>query len=267
MQVEGLGLESEILDQASLAHLMLLIHTFLEDRLLDGQTAFSRTEALFVKQLHLDGMDMLEDVAGESESGAALMKQLHSDYFWAQTTTYLTEDHSILVHDRVRRVATGRAAMGALASSALAARAGVDERTSRVMRNAYDCVVTGLQWADDMTDWREDLETGDENLLLLKLIEHGLDGYSHPDNALRFPNVGHALRENGVIELSAKNAKRWFEYALQRQRELGCDELADLIEKRIPAVDSICEEIENDIEIDVAAAFVTFKAIQEEPEE
>ena len=42
-----------------------------------------------------------------------------------------------------------------------------------------------LAYADDAADWREDLQIGDDNLLLVRLRDIGFDSYALPESILR----------------------------------------------------------------------------------
>ncbi len=235
--------------EADLAHLCFLIHTFAEDRLLDRQAIFDRSEFLFVKQLCVEGMSILQGLA--AGCGAFVRTQLVQSrrYSRAQTEEYDTHagGESKFERSTILRIAAGRAAYGILAPVALLMAGGATEKQIRIAVNAFDCLVTGMQYVDDLKDWQEDLRTGDENLLLVALRQSGRNPYSHPANDVREANVGHALLEIGAVAAAASAAKRWFAAALRRQEMLGCQELAELIRQRIQAVDPLATSIETAI--------------------
>ncbi len=152
-------------------------------------------------------------------------------------------------------LATGRAIYGFLATEAvLAIVCPEDEKRSRIALNAFGCLATALQWMDDMTDWNEDLEIGDENLLLECLKDEGLDAFSHPENDLRSANVGFALHEHSILNVASRNALRWFQFARNRHLEIGNEEIVYYIDERIERVQGVREEVEIQISDIVARA-------------
>jgi hypothetical protein len=237
LQAEAMGHEAvPAARRANVAHLFFLIHAFMEDRFLDGQLQLDRSAALLMKESLVRGNFMVASICEDRALARESLEKLMLQYTFSQLHGLRPSDEeevSVISPRRVKSFAAGRARYGLLATIALALSQHCGQSTVRKMTNAFDCLVTGLQWTDDLDDWSNDLNTGDDNLLLLTLATQGLDPYEHPANEVRTPNVAHALVEKKVFERATDQARRWFEAAVWRQEALGATSLAGLIRDRI----------------------------------
>lgn len=252
LQCEGLRRTlGEDLPRANLAHLCLLIHSFQEDRLLDGQQKLGSRETIYMKELLLEGLSILRQLSRDD----ALSEKIRQDYLRAYNIAQIDSypaaisDRTVIRKSRVAAIATGRAAYGVLATVTLLRVARVHGRQLRTALNAYSCLVTGMQWADDLQDWKEDLSVKDENLLLVELKARGLDPYRDTNDEMHVSNVGYALQEQGIVELAFDQSNRWLQTALRRQRSLNCHQLVNLIGESIEQLPAIKASVVREIKV------------------
>jgi hypothetical protein len=244
LQAEGLpGASQAIARRATLGHLCLMIHAFIEDRQFDKQIALTREEALFAKAMLLEGWDILHALPGLDESFRATAKHLMVEYWRSQRTRYEVPPRNTLPDDYMRYAGSGRAAHGALAPLALACCSSEENGIVRMVREAFDQLATALQWADDIEDWTDDLESGDENFLLDTLRLRGLDAYAIPPSPSRIEKVGKALVVRGVVAEALAQARRWVTRAVDCQEDLRCYQLADMITENFQPLDTAEERV------------------------
>ena len=242
LQAEGLGEVYPVrARRATLAHHFILVHAFLDDRREDRQIELDPQEIEFMERMLSEGVALLDEIGDDSDAVAKITDAFVQSYRASQHASFVDPKApgEMLAPSRVWSIAATRAAYGALSVLILAGSSKCTERALRVIKNAFDALVVGLQWADDLEDWREDLEVGDENLLLLMLRQSGPDPYAHPDDGLRIANVGHALAEHAIMSHAVDQARRHFEFAARRQRSLGCPTLVGLIEGNIARLDGL----------------------------
>lgn len=211
--------------ELELAHFLLLIYSFCDDRILDGQVRATYREHIFLNRILLDATAILLRSGRGTVQHAKVLDRLHA-YFNSQVEEYGTTGN--ITHRQIKTLASARAGCGLLAVLSKTHLAGVDARLQRIIVNAFDCLTTGLQWADDMEDWQDDLSTGDENLLVLLLnAKHGQTG----SRSVSFrpvqssAEVGLLLLDSGVFEEAESYALRWLEYASHRYGKLGYTEV------------------------------------------
>jgi len=233
LQVERLGVPEALGALANEAQLNHLVMAFIEDRRVDGQIRLSPEEAAFEAELRRCCVEQLEAVLADSEPGRYWVDRLRAGYMEANRNEYgVVSSDGLRPYPGLRRIVAGRGYLGALVPMALAARAGANGASLRRLYVAFACLMLGLQWLDDLVDWREDLAHGDRNLMLELLRLRGWDAYAHPANRLRDPNVGFALLESGAISDARRHAMRWLGHAARRHETLGNETLARLIRDR-----------------------------------
>lgn len=196
----------DVLRPLGLAHLMVLLHAFLDDRRRDGQIELDSAESALCDRLLADARDLIDATFSDSAPGLAARAaarraadELLRDYEAAQAACYPPAAASTLasapdaataspslpgapvppapdiLEPEVARIVAGRAAHGFIATAALLAHVRCDPATAARLREAFDRVVVALQWVDDTTDAVEDLLAGDENLLLRLLAARAAD--------------------------------------------------------------------------------------------
>jgi hypothetical protein len=221
--------------RATLAHLHLLIHAFLEDRLRDGQVDLTASELLFMERMQGDGTSLLSDLGAQETWMLEKRTKLVQDYAESHTLRYAVGSPSppSLQHSTVFRIARQRASYGIVAALAVLHTHGIGRERLRKVRNAFDCLVTALQWLDDLDDWQDDLRDGDDNLLMFTLREKGCETDASAPYWQQEMTLRNAIQREGMVDYSIGRARRYLEAAARKQRELACRQLADLIDKRI----------------------------------
>lgn len=237
------------LRQVNLIHLCLLLYAFVDDRVCDGQVSLDDDEVRFVDEFRSLSLEALVQFCEDVPQFASWIKERQQKYrkglehSYSETRTGPTG----LKCSEAFQIASTRAAYGAFAAIAILHRHDADRTNIHVARNAFDGLVTGMQWIDDLKDWRDDLQLGDENLLLTTL------SIVAPNDALallankREDDVGSALHEFGILDAATRNATRWLELAASRQRTLGCLQLESLIRDRISDAEHLRCAVERSI--------------------
>lgn len=160
------GLEPAMVRRACLAHLLLILHAFLDDRCLDGEIEPEREDRLFCRALFLEGRLLLERELDSGEHVATVVAAREREHLLGQLLRYRTRDGRLRSWQSVRNTVVARAALGSVAWEALAIHAGIARQRYADLRVAYEHLVVGMQWEDDLVDLRADLDTGAENLVL-----------------------------------------------------------------------------------------------------
>ncbi len=234
LQLEAVDMSVDDVRPANCAHLCYLIRAFVEDRVIDGQLALSEAEAVFVDAVAEGGRRRLRRLAPDSAPG--LLAAYKEKFYRAQGGRYRRSDGATAGYPELRTTVAARGYMGLVVPLAVHSQLGGAPADTRRIRNAFDCLMLGLQWLDDIVDWREDLAAGDINLLLELLRQRGWDAYRHPADEVREVNVGFALLESEALARAVTHARRWLEAAERRQRQLGCHTVAALIRDRAKVV-------------------------------
>lgn len=219
-------------DNVALSHLLFLICAFVDDRLLDRQLSISRPQHLFLQRIWFDASAILRDTIRDAWGRNEVIRRL-SEYAHAQLTRYgsLSQDSAVW-HRGVKTLSSGRAAFGVLATVGLLSKYRVPDNQRRIALNAFDCLVTGLQWADDMEDWRDDLATGDENLLFeWARMNSGITPLGQPVS-----QVALSLVQTEACAHAGRFATHWLVAARNRYRRLGCVEISECVETILPVV-------------------------------
>lgn len=228
LQSESLGgVSKDLARRATLGHLCLMVHSFIEDRYLDRQFDPTREEFLFSKNMLLKGMSIIREVSEFHMEFESTVEELMLRYASSQVEP-LTVPGDPLTDAQVLENSSGRAAFGVVAVMGLAFTNTCEAVCKGVIRDAFDFLVTGLQWADDIEDWLSDLKTGDENLLLATLSAKGYRPYG---GAMSEAEVGDALQQQEILSFAIEQARRWVAASLDLQRQLGCTQLCTLIER------------------------------------
>ena len=213
------------------AHALLVLHGFVDDRQIDGQARLSATEAEVSIALRERGLAHLRRLSRRRAWLDAEVAAAAAHYRRAQEATYQdgSVDGSARAEDHRLEVAAGLVAIGRLAPLALAADLGAGPGTLAEMRRAYDLLAYGLQWGDDFEDVDEDLERGEKNLLL-DALQRKTGGSAQPTD----PDRARAdLVDLGIMEHALETSGDVLRRAATMQRRLGCATLAALIEEKL----------------------------------
>ena len=220
--------------QACLPHLLLLVHTFVEDRHLDGQRPATRGELLFSKQLFCDGQSLLRAVADDASWAQTCIDRAAETYGRSELFSFRTNG-SVEDWQNVRAAVAGRAKLAGLTAECLLRLAGASDDQLAAANAAFDGLVVGLQWEDDLVDWRDDVATHSDNLLLWRLGQATGEVPATPEEVAR------AFDANGITTQAIAAARVEWTAAAALQRDLGATQLAGLIEDRIARLEALGE--------------------------
>ena len=237
------------LRQANLIHLCLLLYAFVDDRICDGQVSLNEEEVRFVEELRSLSLNALIQNCHDTPEFETWMTSRQETYQKELENSYsaIGAGPTGLERSEAFHIASTRAAYGAFAAIAVLHGNRADDARIRIARNAYDSLVTGMQWIDDLKDWRDDLVLGDENLLLTTLRIVGAADIGALLESKCENEVGLALYEFGVFNVAIQHATRWLELAAHRQVTIGCPQLASLIRNRISDGEALLHTIERSI--------------------
>lgn len=159
---------SEEVRKATLAHALLLVHSVVDDRQIDGQIGLDPAGMLASRALLLEALGLLRTIpAPDPGLRERAFEAILRAYLDAQTRTLgETRDSSV---PELERLAAGRAAPGALAPLTLLCMESRDTLDLRTAWKAFAALGVAYQWADDASDWRADLmqpDAGRSNLAL-----------------------------------------------------------------------------------------------------
>jgi hypothetical protein len=214
------------------AHTLLVLHGFIDDRQIDGQARLSATEAAAGLALRERGLSQLQRLSRRRAWLDGEVAAATAHYHRSVRATYRDggAEQSADAESHRIAVAAGLVAVGRLAPLALAGDLGADSVALRDIRQAYDLLAYGLQWGDDFEDVDEDLERGEQNLLLDALRRRsGVDPALSADrDRARADLVDHGILEH-ALETSGDILRR----VAAMQRRLGCATLAALIEEKL----------------------------------
>lgn len=233
-------------EAVGLAHAWLIMNAFAEDRLRDGQITDRGPEISFASACLAEGLLYLESAGVLTDATRDGVRATMRRYYETVDESYLgngSDDLHDLTADRVIQIASGRAAFGWIATEAMLTSAGLGSELRAELAHAYDLTFTGMQWVDDISDWHEDVTTGDDNLLLVGLAHgFGLNAYALPANEVRSANIAHALLSNGLFAWAEEHAVNCFTRARDIFAQHGLTDLEHLLQKRIEAASKVCEQ-------------------------
>lgn len=234
--------DPELGRRLTLAHECLIIYGFLDDRLRDGQMQFHPAEIDFMQRLAREAVVRLlpEGAEGVPPELDDAVKSAMDTYRESQTVRYAPKGEPFEVNGpRVREILGARALYGFISTLALARLAECSEKQTRLLREGFDWVATGLQWVDDAQDLAEDLALGEENLVLRLAMEEGYDAYAETAKGTPVAAVFGRLAESGALGAGARHAKACFEAAAGIQRDFGNRQLGEVLEQRMALMDRL----------------------------
>jgi hypothetical protein len=171
---EGIGeIEEEVVARATLAHLLFLIHAFLDDRYRDAELEPSPRELAFCHRLFSEGALQLVHALGETKLVRELTSARQAEYLVGQTARYHDSRGHLRSWREIRAIVIARAVLGSIAWEALAIHAAVPTARFQELVEGYRSLVVGMQWEDDLVDFRADRERRAENLL--SALSQGLE--------------------------------------------------------------------------------------------
>lgn len=248
LQAEGLvEVNHRSARRACVAHLCFLIGAFGEDRLQDGQIAKSVDVFQSVRFVRSEGTRILRELRHENDS-TSLLDAIGT------SGTMLKPKLDGVDETSLAALAPLKAHFGFMATGCLLRYSNCSRFKHELSRDAFAKLSIGLQYADDAADWREDLPLADDNLLLVRLRDLGLDAYSLPDSDFRQINVGHALLRHDSIEDAKRKALSHIDDAIRIQCCIGCRTLVSQLELLKESIVNATPKIQDRIEREVLTA-------------
>jgi hypothetical protein len=217
--------------RANEVHLLLLIHAFIDDRLVDGQTSLSTPETVLSNQALLAAWRVARTASLLPPPVEPFWFDGFERYYRSQLQSYGRETKTTSGEELQAReqVVASRAALGQLAAVA-ACHAANHEDLAPMLSRAFDALAIGLQWEDDLMDWALDVRADQQNLLLACLDAKSIPRLGIIDERLRA--IEKLLIDQGTYEFAVERALHWLAQAEELQRSLGCQLLADSIADR-----------------------------------
>jgi len=232
---------------ACVAHLCFLIGAFGEDRLQDGQIAKSVDVIQSVRFIRSEGTRILRELRHENNS-TSLLDAIGISGAMLKPRLDGVDETSLAA------LAPLKARFGFIATGCLLRYSNCTKFKLEMSRDAFAKLTIALQYADDAADWREDLPLADDNLLLVRLRDLGLDAYSLPDSEFRQINVGHALLRHDSIEDAKRKALSHIDDAIRIQCCIGCRTLVSQLELLKKSIICVTPKIQDRIEREVLTA-------------
>ncbi len=208
-------LRRSVLRDAVLAHLLAVVDAFGTDRIEDEQV--EATPELFAV---LGRARSERDRAIGRVFGGRVPAESDFRAADAMTIRAIHGERAIVLSGRpvdidlYERSSLAKQRAGVIASVALARVAGWDERHCRTVRSTLESISLGLQLADDVVDWEDDLQRGGAWAVCLM---RGVRAPSSPDAPLeRVGSIRAQVLQSGILGvmlsracLHMKRARRW----------------------------------------------------------
>lgn len=159
----GVGF-GERIGTALLGHMFLLIHSIIDDRQIDAQIETVPREMLAGRFFLLEGTRILRSLpTRDPRARERAFDALSRGYLLAQLESTEPADRPRSIR-RLEALAARRAAPGAMAVVALDATTALDGAETGVacrLWKAFAALAVGYQWADDASDWKQDVARPD----------------------------------------------------------------------------------------------------------
>jgi hypothetical protein len=233
--------------RACLSHLCFLVSAFGEDRLQDGQLTYSEATLRSVRLIKGEGVKILREIKQANDSIDVTGDTGFIDSMLKPNLDGIDEDS-------LAALAPLKAHFGFIATSCLLQFFNCSRNEQELSWDAFAKLTIALQYADDTADWREDLPLADDNLLLVRLRDLGLDAYTLPDSEYRQVNVGHALLRHNSIEDAKKKALSYVDEAIQIQHLLDSPTLIAELLRLKNHIEHTTPKIQARIEQEILAA-------------
>jgi hypothetical protein len=223
---EGMpGVRPPLLRNAVMAHLLAVVDAFGTDRIEDEQIHASPNVFAVLGQARRE-----RDRAIARMFGGAV--PLDCDFRAADSLTMraIRGERAMLLSGRAVDIdiyehsSLDKQCAGIIASVALARAAGWDDRRCRAVRSTLESVSLGLQLADDVIDWEDDMQRGGAWAVCL------MRGASRPAFPPQRPDRPESIRtqvlRSGVLGTMLSRACRHMRSARRRASVLGAQKLA-----------------------------------------
>ena len=237
---------TELVRRANEVHLFLLIYTFIDDRLVDGQNTLAPAEIVLAKQALLIALRIAREASLLVPETEAFWMESFEKYHRAQLRSYdsIEEEDAETRLEAQEQIVKDRAALGRLAVVSACHAAGHADMQS-ALGSAFDALAVGLQWEDDLNDWPHDLLASQQTLLLA-----GLDSGSIPregDINDRLRSVDRCLVKSGTYSLAVERSLSFLEGAETVHSRFSCRQLVDATIHRRRSIEDLGRRLESAI--------------------
>jgi hypothetical protein len=245
LQTESLGgLSRADARVATLAHLFFVVHSFVDDRLLDRQTSLTRAEIVFGREAFAEGELLLLDLYSEARSVLAETRRAQRDYHLAQIHRFGdVEGDRSRARSGLREIVAARARPGRIVITVLLQQLRMPGEIVAQQEAIFDSLAVGLQWEDDLHDWPGDLAAKQDNLVLESLWRTGMSR-DEGDAAV----VETALVGDGLYAFALGQAREEIGTAVAAHARWGNRHLVACLNEVSERVESfardLCDEIE-----------------------
>ena len=150
------------LDGLGLAHVLLAFVAFVDDRLNDGQAAFSRDAYLVRRCMEAEAAAQLDVAIGRQPRFWQIARDAFRRYGAAHARESRRWSGDPLRDSPTRYAdeASGKIAIAQLPAVAVALTGGASPREITQLTRAFDHCLVALQYTDDVADWRDDFRSG-----------------------------------------------------------------------------------------------------------
>lgn len=247
---------------ALLGHLLMIAHTVIQDRLLDRQIRLNPLNLIFSQETYARGMGHLNRIpVSNRRKFDENWRRLSQDYLAVQMreqceaaarpenpvrscydSWYLRSGERI---SEAEKDVVARAIHGYAGTLALAVENHCSEPTLELLERAYGHLAVGLQWGDDIMDWRDDLTTGNSNLLLFQAFDAGFADEVRPVVAVPeavAESLALFIVEKGILSRALDSIRSHFEKALAIQSGLGAACLTSMLERQLANLERFEEQ-------------------------
>ncbi len=258
LQAQGLiPISDEQIAKALVAHVCLVAHAYASDKNIDGQLHFDELDTHITTRFHDEAIRLLGELRAQGAPAPGLRILFQGI---GQRPDNQGEGSN---EARMIEAADVSARIGFLTTACLLAYSGTPLDRLYLAASAYRHTVVALQYADDVIDWREDLQLGDHNLLLGFMKDNGFNAYGLDASERSELNVARALLRFRAIEVAACRAQSHLHAAIQIQDTLGCTMLAEKLALVIREIQAMApkqiRKLENNVIIECLLSPVSLR--------
>lgn len=228
------GLPSSLTRDAVLAHMLAVIDAFGTDRIEDEQIETSPGVYAVLGQARRERDRAMARIYGGRPPAA-------SDFRAADALSLgaIRRERAMLLSARpvnmkiYETASLDKQCAGILASVALVRAGGWTERRCRAVRATLGSVSLGLQIADDVVDWEDDLQRGGAWAVCL------MRGHAPASSSRGRESIRNQVLQSGILAVMLRRALAHMRAAKRRARALGVHRLASWAEQQASRLDGL----------------------------
>jgi hypothetical protein len=228
------GLPSSVTRDAVLAHLLAVIDAFGTDRIEDEQIESSPGVYAVLGQARRERDRAMARIYGGRPPAESDFRAVD-----ALSLGAMRRERAMLLSARpvsmkiYETASLDKQCAGILASVALAKAGGWTERRCRAVRATLGSVSLGLQIADDVVDWEDDLQRGGAWAVCL------MRGHASASSSRGRESIRNQVLQSGILAMMLRRALSHMRAAKRRARALGAHRLASWAEQQASRLDGL----------------------------